>query len=781
MVLSVAAVVPYVAFLDGYFLADDLMVEDFLLEDGSFSPAKLGNHFFPVTGYVGRQIYRPFDFVVLSVDWLLWGTNPVGYHLSNLAFHVWCTLLVFFLIRRLGRGGDLFPALLGGILFALHPLNPEAVQWIVGRVDLTSCFFTLLAMLFFVRYRRTGRGSFLAGTLASLVLGLLSKEVVIFLPAYFVLHDLCLFQPFKKWREARRSLLDVHVLSGLIVAAYFLLRLLCFGDFFGKYDSAGQPVTACFSTRWAEGLGHVASLMEQMLFPLRESVYAASEGFWIWACLLVGYLALVLLAVVRGLTRGTGPGGAALFSGLWLAATLAPLAYLLLLLPISRDHLNARLAYLPLAAFSVAFPLWLFTGERWRGRAWVRLRIAAGCILPVVFLPLTCVHNGLFHQAGRAVNALRVQVLEHYEGAGPETPVLIENPPLVITGVYALRTGLPYLLRPPFSPVRVPVQALSLMDRPEDLGRYLERYRKRPLILRWHEESMRIEVVTRPRPGPLPRWRGEALTSLEAFGAERRLEDQGLVLTRSRSGQGFRVRTPVLHVHPGDLDSLVLDLRLRAGAALVPRILISGRGGQGEPMSFTVAAGPGVEMGGLRRRIWPLRFHPEIYGEKMAFGRFSGLRRIEFLEVLFPESCEQVEIQGLELRHGFPGLILTGPRNGVRLHHLEPDRGFGFLALDGVRYYCLVLDIQGLGARKARFDAWRLNRGQPVRAGETVTKPLHAAGNLDRLDFAVDLQKAPPGEPGQVLPFSWKIQALADPERPWLILAESETRRGTIR
>jgi len=769
-----------VAFLDGYFLADDLMVEDFLLEDGSFSPAKFGNHFFPVTGYVGRQIYRPFDFVVLSVDWLLWGTNPVGYHLSNLAFHVWCTLLVFFLIRRLGRGGDLFPALLGGLLFALHPLNPEAVQWIVGRVDLTSGFFTLLAMLFFVRYRRTGRGFFLAGTLVSLVLGLLSKEVVIFLPAYFVLHDLCLFKPFRKWQEARRSLLDVHVLSGLVLVAYFLLRLLCFGNFFGKYEHAGNPVTAGFSDRWTEGLGHVASLVEKMLFPLRESVYTASEGFWVWACLLVGYLALVLLAVIRGLTRGTGPGGAALFSGLWLAATLAPLAYLLLLLPISPDHLNARLAYLPLAAFSVAFPLWLFSGERWRGRTWVRLRFAAGCILPVVFLPLTCIHNGLFHRAGRAVNALRVQVVEQYERAGPDTPVLIENPPLVMTGVYALRTGLGYLLRPPFSPIRVPVQALNLMDRPDDLGRYLERYRKRPLILRWYEESMRIEAVTRPMPGPLPRWQGAALENLEAFGADRRVEDRGLVLTRSRSGQGFRVRTPALHVHPGDLDSLVLDLRLQAGEAMVPRIRVSGKGGQGEAMTFTVPASPAVEAGALRRRIWPLRFHPETYGEKRAFGRFAGMRRIEFLEVLFPASCEQVEIQGLELRHGFPDLILAGPRDGARLHHLEPDVGFSFRALDGVRYYRLVLDIQELGTQRARFDAWHLHGGQPVRAGEAVTKPLHAAGNLDCTDFAVDLLKAPPGESGQVLAFSWKIQALADPERPWLILAESETRQGTI-
>jgi len=563
------------------------------------------------------------------------------------------------------------------------------------------------------------------------------------------------------------------------VGVYFLLRKLCFGEFLGRYDAAGNPVAFDFSSRWTEGLGKGVSLVEQMLFPLRETVWTPGEGAAVWACLLLGYLALVLLAVIRGVTREAGPSRAALFSCLWMAVTLAPLVYLLLLLPISRDHLNARLAYLPVAAFSMAVPLLLFSAEHWGDRSWVRLRIVISCIVPVVYFFLTVTYNDLFHRAGRSTNSIRTQVLEWFHTVEPSTPVLIENPPLEMTGVYALRTGLSFLLKPPLSPVQVPVLGLNLTT-PDEFGRFLSEHRKRPLILRWCEKSMRVEAVTRPVPAPLPQWQGESLRHLEVVGARGRVENQVLLVTRNQNGKGFLVRAPVGHVRPGDLDCLVLDLRLCAGEILNPVIRVSGCDEQGQRLEFPAPAGTPVGKGAPSRRIYPLRFHLETYGEGRG-RQFRAMRRIESFELLFPPECDQVEIRSLKLQRGFPGLTLLSPEEGVHHDHTGPGLGFSFLALDGVRYYRLVLEIENLGVRRARFDAWALNNGIPIRAGQTLLKPLDATGNLDSTDFAFDLQGVPPGDPGEVLPFTWKIEALADPERPWMILAESETRQGVIK
>ena len=105
----------------------------------------------------------------------------------------------------------------------------------MGRVDLTSCFFTLLAMLAFVRYRQTERRRFLGITLAAVAGGLLSKDVVVVIPAYFVLFDLCLSKAFRRWREARWNLLAPHVCTAAIVVVYFVVRILCFGGLVSRY------------------------------------------------------------------------------------------------------------------------------------------------------------------------------------------------------------------------------------------------------------------------------------------------------------------------------------------------------------------------------------------------------------------------------------------------------------------------------------------------------------------------------------------------------------------
>ena len=102
--------------------------------------------------------YQPLTWMSLGLDYLLWGMNPRGYHLTNLLLHLANALLAFALFRRLlqraspdDRGAIPVAAAFGALVFAVHPLRVESVAWVTERRDVLSGCFYLLALLFYVQ------------------------------------------------------------------------------------------------------------------------------------------------------------------------------------------------------------------------------------------------------------------------------------------------------------------------------------------------------------------------------------------------------------------------------------------------------------------------------------------------------------------------------------------------------------------------------------------------------------------------------------------------------
>jgi tetratricopeptide (TPR) repeat protein len=102
----------------------------------------------------------PVTWATLALDYLVWGLNPAGFHLTNLLLHAVNAVLVWLLARQvlalalLGLAGQR-PALeagatLAALLFALHPLRVESVAWITERRDVLSGLFYLAAVLLYV-------------------------------------------------------------------------------------------------------------------------------------------------------------------------------------------------------------------------------------------------------------------------------------------------------------------------------------------------------------------------------------------------------------------------------------------------------------------------------------------------------------------------------------------------------------------------------------------------------------------------------------------------------
>lgn len=134
----------------------------------------------------GRIYCRPATILTYRFDKLVWQLNPLAMRLENLLLHAANVLLVLFLVRAFLTDNERKSSLLpfsAALLFGLHPLTAESVNWISGRTDPMACFFILLAALAIMDYRKRGRLLSLCLAGFFFILGMLSKEVAVaFLP-----------------------------------------------------------------------------------------------------------------------------------------------------------------------------------------------------------------------------------------------------------------------------------------------------------------------------------------------------------------------------------------------------------------------------------------------------------------------------------------------------------------------------------------------------------------------------------------------------------------------
>lgn len=114
----------------------------------------------------GLSRTRPLTFLSFWLNWQTFGGAPLGYHLFNLAVHAGAVLLAWECLRRLLPERA---ALLGAALFAVHPLQAEAVNYVWGRAILLAAFFCFASLLAWLEDRPWT-------ALACFALALLAKE-----------------------------------------------------------------------------------------------------------------------------------------------------------------------------------------------------------------------------------------------------------------------------------------------------------------------------------------------------------------------------------------------------------------------------------------------------------------------------------------------------------------------------------------------------------------------------------------------------------------------------
>jgi protein O-mannosyl-transferase len=137
--------------------------------------------------------WHPLTMLSLALDYSISGSNPLGFHLTNILIHLLNTTLVFYLLfmlcLRLKQNNKVLVSTIAALLFGIHPMHVESVAWISGRKDLLFTFFYLLSMLCYLQYLTGSKRKYLVVSVVFFILSLLSKAMAVTLPVMLLLID----------------------------------------------------------------------------------------------------------------------------------------------------------------------------------------------------------------------------------------------------------------------------------------------------------------------------------------------------------------------------------------------------------------------------------------------------------------------------------------------------------------------------------------------------------------------------------------------------------------
>lgn len=289
------------------------------------------------------NMYRPLLLTSFAIDYLIWKTNPLGYHLTSILLHGINGVLLYALLYRLF--GKKFIAFLASILFIIHPVQTETIAYASGRTDPLYVFFLLLSLLCFLQfiYKTKYKIIYYSLSLLFFILSLLSKETAIIIPLLISLCSLCHPKPV----NLRKFILFISPFI-TIACVYILLRftVLNFGGISSFYPVANiysQSLFVRFFTfaqAFFQYLG-VLLIPIDLIFARKISYITTPLTIYV-----IGFIALSLGVLLFSLKRYRG-NKLYLFFFLWFMITILPVSGIIAINSILSEHF----LYLPSVGF----------------------------------------------------------------------------------------------------------------------------------------------------------------------------------------------------------------------------------------------------------------------------------------------------------------------------------------------------------------------------------------------------------------------------------------------
>jgi Flp pilus assembly protein TadD len=311
-------------------------------------------HLWPITAALAPPrasvlANRPIVNVSFAINYAIGGLSVRGYHIGNISLHILSALVLFGIIRitlttprlrdRFATASDGI-ALASALIWMVHPLHTESIDYVTQRTELMMGLFYLLTLYCSIRAAgSSARDRWYAAAIVSCLFGMACKESMVTAPLVVVLYDrVFLFDSAREAWRSRKILYAGLALGWLEFAALVPPRAGTVGF------SAGVSV-------WTYLLNQaqmITRYLELTLWPQALVLdYGPARPLVLMNVLPQAFLvvALVTLTAIALVARPMAG-----FLGAWFFITLAPSSSFV---PIVTEVGAERRMYLPLAGVVV--------------------------------------------------------------------------------------------------------------------------------------------------------------------------------------------------------------------------------------------------------------------------------------------------------------------------------------------------------------------------------------------------------------------------------------------
>ncbi len=285
------------------------------------------------------SIWVPLTMLSLELDRALYGAQPAGYLLTNVALHLACVLLLFHVLLRMT--GATWACAFVAAVFAIHPLHVESVAWASERKDTLSALFFMLTLLAYLRYvERPAARLRYALVLVCLALGLLAKPMLVTLPGVLLLLD---YWPLR--RLDARALREKLPMLALVAADAFVTWWVQ-----GARGAMSYGLGLPLWLRIANAIDATCLYLWQTLWPSGLAVFYPHPGASLTrGRVLLGALVLLALSVGAFRVRRSQPWW--ITGWLWYLGTLVPVIGLV---QVGQQGRADRYTYIPMIGLGIA-------------------------------------------------------------------------------------------------------------------------------------------------------------------------------------------------------------------------------------------------------------------------------------------------------------------------------------------------------------------------------------------------------------------------------------------
>ncbi len=306
---------------------------------------------------------RPLAYFTLALNKSISGTDVLGYHVFNLVIHLISSLVIYFFVllivsqsvvqSKILKGKERLFALFVALIFLCHPIQTQAVTYLIQRMTSLAALFYILSIFFYLKARLTQVNHeskfvfifFYFLMMVTAIASILSKQIAVTLPLAYLLVE------FFFVRNNKGKRFNNYLLIGLSVVSISLFVVIIGGYLPKETENIGRFQYLVTQLRV------IVKYVQLVVLPLSQNLdynFVLSNSIWgldeLFSLLVI--ISLVSLIFILYKKHPLISFGIAwFFITLLVESSIIPI----------RDVIVEHRLYLPMFGFSIILGMLLFS------------------------------------------------------------------------------------------------------------------------------------------------------------------------------------------------------------------------------------------------------------------------------------------------------------------------------------------------------------------------------------------------------------------------------------